>query len=232
MGGSSGLGKAVAQALILEGARVAICARGAERLAATASQIGAEGIVIDLAAPGAAFEVVAEAEKRLGPLDVLIVNTGGPPPGKFIDLADESWRSAFEALWMSSVGALRGVLAGMRARGWGRVVLITSIAAREPVANLLLSNSLRAGLHGLVNALSKEVAAEGVTVNALMPGYTMTERLADLRLDEAALANQIPARRLGRSEDFGAVAAFLCSEQANYITGQALACDGGLLQSI
>ena len=232
MGGSSGLGKAIAQALILEGARVAICARGAERLAATAAAIGAEGIVADVTKPGAAAAVVAEAESRLGPLDVLVVNTGGPPPGKFAELSDDSWRVAFDALWMSSVGAMRAALPGMRARRWGRVVLVTSIAAREPVANLLLSNSLRAGLHGLVNALSKEVAADGVTVNALMPGYTVTERLEELRLDEAALTAQIPARRLGRSQDFGAVAAFLCSEQANYITGQALACDGGLLQSI
>ena len=232
MGGSSGLGKAVARALILDGARVAICARGAERLAATAAEIGAEAIVADVTHPGAATRLVAEAEKRLGPLDVLVVNTGGPPPGKFVDITDDSWRTAFEALWMSSVGAMRAVLEGMRARRWGRVVLITSIAAREPVANLLLSNSLRAGLHGLVNALSKEVAGDGVTVNALMPGYTVTERLGELRLDVAALASQIPARRLGNSQDFAAVAAFLCSEQANYITGQALACDGGLLQSI
>jgi 3-oxoacyl-[acyl-carrier protein] reductase len=232
MGGSSGLGRAIAQALIAEGARVAICARGAERLAATAAQIGAEGIVADVSRPGAASQLVAEAEKRLGPLDILVVNTGGPPPGRFADVSDESWRMAFEALWMSSVGAMRPALAGMRARRWGRVVLVTSIAAREPVANLLLSNSLRAGLHGLVNTLSKEVAADGVTVNALMPGYTVTERLQELRLDETALTSQIPARRLGSSQDFAAVAAFLCSEQANYVTGQALACDGGLLQSI
>ena len=232
MGGSSGLGKAIAQALILEGASVAICARGAERLAATAAQLGAEGIVADVTRPGAAATLVGEAECRLGPLDILVVNTGGPPPGKFTAVSDDSWRVAFDALWMSSVGAIRAALTGMRERRWGRVVLITSIAAREPVANLLLSNALRAGLHGLVNALSKEVAADGVTVNALMPGYTVTERLAELRLDEAALTAQIPARRLGRAQDFAAVAAFLCSEQANYVTGQALACDGGLLQSI
>ena len=232
MGGSSGLGKAIAQALIMEGARVAICARGAERLAATAAQIGAEGIVADTTRPGAAAVLVGDAEKRIGPLDVLVVNTGGPPQGKFVDLSDDSWRQAYEALWMSSVGAMRAAMVGMRARRWGRVVLVTSIAAREPVANLLLSNSLRAGLHGLVNALSKEVAADGVTVNALMPGYTVTERLEELRLDEAVLSAQIPARRLGRAQDFGAVAAFLCSDQANYLTGQALACDGGLLQSI
>jgi 3-oxoacyl-[acyl-carrier protein] reductase len=232
MGGSSGLGKAVAVALIQEGARVAICARGAERLTATATQIGADSIVADVSVPGAANRLVVEAEVLLGPLDILVVNTGGPPAGKFVDISDDSWRAAFEALWMSTVGAVRAALEGMRARRWGRVVVITSIAAREPVANLLLSNSLRAGLHGLVNALSKEVAGEGVTVNALMPGYTMTERLAELGLDEAALTRQIPARRLGTSQDFAAVAAFLCSEQANYITGQALACDGGWLQSI
>jgi 3-oxoacyl-[acyl-carrier protein] reductase len=232
MGGSSGLGKAIAQALILEGARVAICARGAERLAAAATEIGAEGIVADVTKPGAAARLVGEAESRLGQLDVLVVNTGGPPAGQFVDVTDDSWRIAFEALWMSSVGAMRAALTGMRARRWGRVIVVTSIAAREPVANLLLSNSLRAGLHGLVNALSKEVAADGVTVNALMPGYTVTERLAELRLDEAALTRQIPARRLGSSRDFAAVATFLCSEQANYLTGQAIACDGGLLQSI
>ena len=133
---------------------------------------------------------------------------------------------------MSSVGAIRAALPGMRTRRWGRVIVVTSVAAREPVSKLMLSNSLRAGLHGLVNALSREVAGDGVTVNALMPGYTRTERLADLHLDEARLAAQIPAGRLGRAEDFGAVAAFLASESAGYITGQALAVDGGLLQSI
>ena len=232
MGGSSGLGKAIAQALIKEGARTVICARGAERLAATAAQIGAQGIVADVTLPGAAAALVGESEKRLGPLDVLVVNTGGPPPGLFANLSEAAWRTAFESLWISSVGAMRAALPGMRARRWGRVILVTSVAAREPVANLMLSNSLRAGLHGLVNALSREVAADGVTINALMPGYTLTERLAELKLDEAELATQIPAGRLGRAEDFAAVAAFLASEQANYLTGQAVACDGGLLHSI
>ena len=232
MGGSSGLGKAIAQALIKEGARTVICARGAERLAAAAAQIGAQGIVADVTLPGAAAALVVESEKRLGPLDVLVVNTGGPPPGLFANLSEAAWRTAFESLWISSVGAMRAALPGMRARRWGRVILVTSVAAREPVANLMLSNSLRAGLHGLVNALSREVAADGVTINALMPGYTLTERLAELKLDEAELATQIPAGRLGRAEDFAAVAAFLASEQANYLTGQAVACDGGLLHSI
>jgi 3-oxoacyl-[acyl-carrier protein] reductase len=175
---------------------------------------------------------VREAQSRLGHLDVLVVNTGGPPAGQFAELSDLAWHTAFEQLWMSSVGAIRAALPDMRARRSGRVIVITSIAAREPVANLMLSNSLRAGLHGLINALSKEVAADQVTVNALMPGYTLTERLEDLHLDEVKLAAQIPARRIGRSRDFAALAAFLASEQAGYVTGQAIACDGGLLQSI
>ena len=111
MGGSSGLGKAIAQALIKEGARAVICARGAERLAATAAQIGAQDIVADVTLPGAAAALVVESEKRLGPLDVLVVNTGGPPPGLFADLSEAAWRTAFESLWMSSVGAMRAAQA-------------------------------------------------------------------------------------------------------------------------
>jgi len=232
MGGSRGLGKAIAQALVAEGARVAICARNAERLAATALELGVEGIVCDLSAPGAAAALIRETEKRIGQLEVLVVNTGGPPPGLFVDLSDAAWRAAFEGLWMSGVGAIRSALPGMRARRWGRVILITSIAAREPVANLMLSNSLRAGLHGLVNALSREVSADQVTVNALMPGYTLTERLEELQLDVTKLAAQIPAGRLARPQELAAVAAFLASDPAGYVTGQAIACDGGLLQSI
>ncbi len=209
-----------------------ICARDAQRLAETSAQLGVEGIVCDLSTPGAAADLAREAESRLGSLDVLVVNTGGPPPGLFADLSDTAWRTAFEGLWMSSVGAIRAALPGMRARRWGRVILVTSIAAREPVANLMLSNALRAGLHGLVNALSKEVAGDQVTINALMPGYTLTERLEELRLDTGKLAAQIPAGRLGRPQDFAALAAFLASEPAGYVTGQAIACDGGLLQAI
>ena len=232
MGGSRGLGKAIAQVLAAEGARVAICARDAGRVASAAAELGVEGLVCDLSMPGAAAALVRQAQNLLGHLDVLIVNTGGPPSGQFADLPDLAWHTAFEQLWMSSVGAIRAALPDMRARRSGRVIVITSIAAREPVPNLTLSNALRAGLHGLVNTISKEVAGDQVTVNALMPGYTLTERLEELHLDEARLTAQIPARRLGRSQDFAALAAFLASDQAGYITGQAIACDGGLLQSI
>lgn len=232
MGASGGLGKAIAQALVSEGSRVAICARNAARVAATATELGAEGIVADLSVPGAAAAAVGEAEQRLGQLDVLVVNTGGPAPGLFVELKDSAWRESFEGLWMSAVGAIRAAIPGMRARRWGRIIVITSIAAREPVPKLMLSNSLRAGLHGLVNAVSKEISGDGITINALMPGYTLTERLAELQLDLTKLAAQIPARRLGRPEDLAAVAVFLASEPAGYVSGQAIAVDGGLLQSI
>jgi 3-oxoacyl-[acyl-carrier protein] reductase len=232
LGGSRGLGRAVAEVLAEEGARVAICARDAGRVAATAAEIGVEGLVCDLSVPGAAEALVRKAQGLLGHLDVLVVNTGGPPAGRFAELSDLAWHAAFEQLWMSAVGAIRAALPDMQARHFGRVIVITSITAREPVVNLMLSNSLRAGLHGLVNTLSREVAADQVTVNALMPGYTLTERLQELRLDEVRLTAQIPARRLGSARDFAALAAFLASDQAGYVTGQAIACDGGLLQSI
>ncbi|MBV8784222.1 MAG: SDR family oxidoreductase [Gammaproteobacteria bacterium] len=232
MGASGGIGKSIAQTLVKEGARVAICARHPAKVAAAAAELGAEGIVADLSAPGGAAGAVRQAEERLGRVDVLVVNTGGPPPGLFTALEDGTWRTAFEGLWMSSVGAIRAALPGMQKRRWGRIVVITSIAAKEPVPTLMLSNSLRAGLHGLVNALSKEVAPDGITINALMPGFTLTERLGELKLDLDKLATQIPARRIGQPEDLAAVAAFLASGPASYLTGQAIAVDGGLQQSI
>jgi len=232
MGASRGLGRAIAEALLAEGVTVAICARNRERLEATAHKIGAVAIPADLSVPGASTTVVRDATARLGGLDILVVNTGGPSPHRFDDIDDEEWRRGFEALWMSSVGAIRACLAGMRVRRWGRVLVVTSIAAREPIDKLMLSNSLRAGLHGLVNSLTREVASDGITVNALMPGYTRTERLVEIGINEAAVCELIPAKRLGYAHEFAALAAFLASEKAAYITGQAIACDGGLLQSI
>src|SRR5262245_27841746 len=232
MGASRGLGRACAEVLIAEGAVTAICARDKSRLDRAAQEIGAQAFAADLSKPGAAAQLVNDVVARLGGLDILVVNTGGPPPRNFDNTSDQDWRDAFEALWMSSVAAIREALPGMRERKWGRILIVTSIAAREPIPNLLLSNGLRAGLHGLINALSKECAAQGVTVNALMPGYTLTERLVEVGVKEAEMAARIPAGRMGRPVEFAALAAFLASEQAGYITGQAIACDGGLLQSI
>jgi len=231
-GASRGLGKAVAAALAAEGAKVAICARDAARLEAAASEIGAVGFAADLSQPGAGDAVLRETTDKLGGIDILVVNTGGPPAGGFAAISDDAWRKAFEGLWISAVDLIRGVLPGMRQRRWGRILIVTSISASEPLPNLMISNALRPGLHGLVNALSREVAADGVTVNALMPGYTLTERIREIGVDEKQVAAQIPAGRMGRPEEFAALAAFLASEQAGYICGQAIACDGGFLRSI
>ena len=231
-GASKGLGKAVAGALRIEGAAVAICARDAGRVAAVAKDIGAVGLVGDLSIPGAAANIARQAIEKLGGVDILVVNTGGPPAGTFETTADEAWRRAFENLWMSTVDLIRGCLPGMRERRFGRIMIVTSMTAREPLAKLMISNALRPGIHGLVNALSREVAGDGITVNAIMPGYTLTERLRDIGIDEEKIAAQIPAGRLGRPEEFAALATFLASEQAGYICGQAIACDGGYLHAI
>ena len=231
-GASRGLGKAIAAALSAEGAKVAICARDGGRLETAAKEIGAIGFAADLSAPGAVNAVLRHATEKLGGIDILVVNTGGPPAGDFAAISDRAWRTAFEGLWMSAVDLIRGALPGMRQRRWGRIMIVTSVSAQEPLPNLMISNALRPGLHGLVNALSREVAVDGVTVNAIMPGYTLTERIRELGVDEKQAAAQIPAGRMGRPDEFAALAAFLASEQAGYICGQAIACDGGFLRAI
>jgi 3-oxoacyl-[acyl-carrier protein] reductase len=231
-GASRGLGKAVAAALRAEGASVAICARDLARVEAAAKEIGAVGFAADLSAPDGADVALRHANQKLGGIDILVINTGGPPAGTFDGVSDEAWRRAFEGLWMSSVQLIRGCLPGMRQRRFGRILIVTSISAREPLANLTISNALRPGLHGLINSLSREVAADGITLNALMPGYTLTERIREIGVDTDAIAKDIPAGRMGRPEEFAALAAFLASEQAGYICGQAIAVDGGYLRSI
>lgn len=233
LGASSGLGRAVAAALVAEGARVAICARNRARVEAAARELGAQvGLPVDLNVPGAATTLVETAIQRLGGLDILVTNTGGPPKGPFADVTEAMWREGFQSLWMSAVDAIRAALPGMRDRRWGRVLLITSTAAKEPIPGLTVSSGLRAGLLGLVKTIAPEVAEDGVTINALLPGYTATERIAELGIPEDTLAEHIPARRLGRPEEFGAMAAFLASEQASYVTGQAIAVDGGFIRGL
>ncbi|WP_246215995.1 SDR family oxidoreductase [Microvirga makkahensis] len=232
MGASKGLGFAIAKELAAEGAQVAVCARNEERLRRAAEAIGATALPCDLQLLGAAEQVVDEAMTALGGLDILLVNTGGPPTLPFERISPDDWRRSFEGLFMSTTDAIRAAIPGMRERRWGRILLVTSIAAKEPIENFTISNALRAGLHGLTKTLSREFAASGITVNALMPGYTMTERLAEAKLDLDKVAKAIPMGRIGQPEEFAALAAFLSSERAGYITGQAVACDGGALWSI
>ena len=232
MGGSRGMGRAIAKTLVEEGAQVAICARDEARLKKSAAEIGARPFPADLSKPDAARLLVERVTAEFGAPDILLVNTGGPTPGTFDRIDDQTWRAGFEGLWMSCVQGIRASLPHMKRQRWGRVLVLTSIAAREPLANIIVSNALRAGLHGLVNALSKEVAADGITVNALVPGYTMTERIAEIGYDVTKTEAMIPMHRFARPDEPAALAAFLVSEKAGYITGEAIAVDGGYLQSI
>ncbi|MBJ6761468.1 SDR family oxidoreductase [Myxococcaceae bacterium JPH2] len=231
MGASAGLGRACATALVKEGATVALCARGGDRLNATAQAMGAAlAVPCDLSQPGAARALVREVVAKLGGVDILVINSGGPPPGGIESISDTQWQAGFQSLWMTAVDSIQEALPGMKAQGWGRIVLVTSTAAREALPNLTISNGLRAGLLGLVKTVSNEVGPHGITVNAALPGYHATDRMKDLGLTDEKVAPQIPARRLGRPEEFGALVAFLASEPAAYINGQSIACDGGALR--
>ncbi|MEP9371280.1 SDR family oxidoreductase [Mesorhizobium sp. KR1-2] len=232
MGASKGLGFAVARELAAEGVNIAICARDEARLKGAAEKLGATALVGDLRQPGAGRRLVEQATATLGAVDILVVNTGGPATMPFENISADDWRGAFEGLFMSATDAIGAAIPGMRERNWGRILLVTSIAAKEPINNFTISNALRAGLHGLTKTLSREFAANGITVNALMPGYTMTERLAEAKLDLQKVAGMIPMGRIGQPEEFAALATFLASDRASYITGQAIACDGGALWSI
>jgi 3-oxoacyl-[acyl-carrier protein] reductase len=246
---SKGLGRAVAEELAANGARVVICARGKEALEAVAEQIRGRGgeahaVVADVTDPAQVSGVVAEAERAFGPVDILFTNSGGPKPGRFETLTLEDWDAAARILLTSAVAFTQAVLPGMRERKWGRIINITSIAAKQPVENLMLSNALRAAVTGFAKTLAAEVAAEGVTVNTLIPGYTRTERVVELAQHiaktegitpdeaEARWKREIPMGRIGEPREFAAMAAFLASDRASYVTGQSVAVDGGWIRSL
>lgn len=249
-GASGGLGRAIAMELAREGARLFIISRSETRIAEAAEAIaattGAEvhGAAIDLSTPEGPSEAVARAQATLGGLDILVTNTGGPPSGPFESHDRERWREAWQGLLESVIELTRAALPGMRAQKWGRIVNVTSISAKQPVAGLILSNTLRAGITGLARTVANEAAADGITVNNLMPGYTRTDRLAELAAQGAARSGRsiddihndwissIPAGRLGEPEEFAAMAAFLCSARTGYITGQSIAVDGGRIQAL
>lgn len=247
--GSKGLGRAVAEELAAEGAAVAICARGRAGLDAAVAGIHASGgralgVSADVSVATDIDRAVAETVAAFGPVDILVTNSGGPKSGRFESLSADDWDAASRVLLTSAVGFTRAVLPAMRLRRWGRIVNITSIAAKQPVDGLMLSNSLRAAVVAFARTLANEVATDGVTVNNLLPGYTRTERVVELSGQIAARESvsvesvyarwehEIPMRRLGEPREFAALAAFLASDRASYITGQSIAVDGGWIKGL
>ncbi|HVQ37777.1 MAG TPA: SDR family oxidoreductase [Pyrinomonadaceae bacterium] len=247
---SRGLGRAVAEELAAEGASLVLCARNEEALAATREAIvketGARVVIVtaDVAVAGDAKRVVDAGIEAFGQIDILITNAGGPPAGTFESITTEQWEAAVRLTLYSVIELTRQVLPGMKERGWGRILNITSIAVKQPVENLMLSNSLRAGVTGFARTLANEVAASGITVNNILPGYTRTERVEELALMMAEKQGispadfkgkwerEIPMKRLGEPREFAALAAFLVSERASYITGTSVQVDGGWIRSL
>lgn len=239
-GASKGIGKAIAEGLAAEGARVLLSARGEEALGRTVEAIRraggeAAGIPADVTDAAQVEALVAGTRERFGDPAILVTNAGGPPPGLPSSLDEEAWRRGFELTLMSAVRLARAALPAMRRAGWGRIVNVTSLSVREPILQLTLSNAFRAGVTGFAKTLATEVAAEGITVNGVGPGYTATERLEELFDDDAArdaLIEAIPAKRFGTPEEVAAVAVFLCSEGAAYVTGQTIFPDGGVTRTL
>jgi 3-oxoacyl-[acyl-carrier protein] reductase len=247
--GSKGLGRAIALELAAEGAQVVICARGKDALDATVAEIAAAGgrafgFVADVSNVADVARLVESARSACGPVDILVTNSGGPRSGTFDVLSPEDWDQATRVLLTSAVELTRAVIPDMRTRRWGRILNITSIAAKQPVDGLMLSNSLRAAVTAFARTLANEVAKDGITVNNLLPGYTRTDRVVDLAAQMAASSGtspeavagrweaQIPMGRLGEPREFAALAAFLASDRASYITGQSIAVDGGWIRGL
>ena len=246
---SRGLGRASALALAREGARVTICAREHDALERAAEEIRAQtqaevlAVRADLLRADAIHGVVEATVERFGGVDVLVTNSGGPPPGKLPDLADEDWQRAFELVTLNFVRFVREVGPHMRKNGWGRIIAIQSSSVKEPVEHLDLSNGIRPGIAGLMKAIMPDLASAGITINLVLPGIFLTRRinpaLADdsAHIDEAVssqlapIAATVPLGRLGEPIELGNVVAFLASEQASYVTGAVYQVDGGRTKS-
>jgi 3-oxoacyl-[acyl-carrier protein] reductase len=246
---SKGLGRASAEALARDGFRVAICARGDDALSRTAGELAAAGadvvpIQADLSRASEIDRVFGEVVKAFGGLDVLVTNTGGPPSAPFMSLDERAWQDAIDSLLLSVVRLCRHAVPLMQARGGGRIINITSISVRQPIAGLVLSNALRSAVTSLAKTLSVELAPDNILVNCVAPGYTRTDRVLELA-DQAALREgipsaavqqrtvaQIPLGRMGEPREFGAVVAFLASPAAAYVTGVTIPVDGGWTKGI
>jgi 3-oxoacyl-[acyl-carrier protein] reductase len=236
-GGSKGIGRAIAAELAAEGAKVAISSRSRELLAESAGALGVHAFEHDNADLDAIPQLVAEVESALGPIEILVTNTGGPPasPAPLHHTLDE-WEAAYRTLVLAPITLVAAVMAGMQERRFGRIVNVASSTVREPSPMLMLSNSHRSATLAAFKTIARDVAADGVTVNSVLPGRIATDRLFDLfgskEVAESIGAAEIPAERLGTPAEFAAAVAFLCSTRASYITGTALLVDGGLTHSI
>ena len=247
---SKGLGRAIAEALAAEGASLAICARGGAALEATRDAIArtaaapVHAVAGDVSRLEDIDRIVRSARERFGRIDVLVTNAGGPPPGTFETHDWAAWQRAVELTLRSAVELTRAVLPGMRERRWGRVIHVTSLTVKQPIDGLMLSTSIRAAVTGFSRTLANEVAADGVTVNTILPGFMNTERVVELNEATAAREGlavadverrtiaQIPTGRIGEPRELAALAVFLASESASYVTGQSIAVDGGWIRAL
>ncbi|HUL08201.1 MAG TPA: SDR family oxidoreductase [Candidatus Acidoferrum sp.] len=243
LGASRGLGRAIATALAAEGAKVVLAARNRERLAEVAAALKGQSEPVDLGDPGS-IERLAQAVLAAGGVDILINNTGGPPTGSILQIEGEAWRSWYQAMAISIFELTRQLLPPMQDKRWGRIVTVVSSGVEQPIANLGQSNAIRASIAGWAKSLANEVAAQGITVNCVVPGRIQTERVGEIDaanakrqgVDVATVAAQsratIPLGRYGTPEEFAAVVAFLASAPAAYVTGSLVRVDGGLIKSV
>jgi 3-oxoacyl-[acyl-carrier protein] reductase len=236
-GASKGIGRGIAAALAAEGARVAVASRSRERIEEAAAAIGARGYVFDSGDLDAVDPLIDAIESDLGPVEIYVANTGGPPAGPDpLGFSEEQWVAAHRSLLLSPMAIITRVLPGMRTRGWGRVLSVSSSAIREPIPAIQLSNAHRPGLVAAFKVLARQEAAAGVTFNSVLPGRIATERIfgnaGSREQAEKAASADVPAGRLGTVEELAAAAAFLCSAPASYVTGTTLLVDGGLTHSV
>jgi 3-oxoacyl-[acyl-carrier protein] reductase len=243
MGASKGIGRAAAESLAREGARLAVASRSPDRIRETAADLAGKSggevhpLAADTDAPETMPAVVQSVREALGPVEILVINTGGPPPGDPLSFGREQWESAYRNLVLSPQALIEAVVPDMRARGWGRIVNVTSTSTKEPIPGLGLSNSHRMAAVGALKTLSRELGRDGILVNSVAPGRIATERIASMAgtpLEELRSLPQpeIPVGRLGEPQEMGDVIAFLCSERASYVTGVNLMVDGGLTRGV